>query len=88
LLFSANLMPSDPAWQDVERNSCDARLLAKPLSPTHLLAQVHDMIGPPSFEGVYAKSGRVHTSMTPECKHHLLRLTASTPSHFSTLTKA
>lgn len=46
LLFSANLLPTDPTWPSEERKSCDARLLAKPLSPTHLLTQVEEMIGP------------------------------------------
>lgn len=57
LLLSANLVPTDPAWQAVEREVRDARLIAKPLLPAHLLTHVKEMIGPPFVEEIYPKSG-------------------------------
>jgi DNA-binding response OmpR family regulator len=56
ILFSANLLQTESAWQVLKRNSGGARLLAKPLSPPHLLAHIKEMIGPPLVEGVHPKN--------------------------------
>jgi DNA-binding NtrC family response regulator len=82
LLLSANLLPPDAVWQMVEKNLCDARLVAKPISPSCLLSHVGEMIGPPSGRMIYPKSGDLRTSMTPGCNHYLHELRRSPLSSF------
>lgn len=47
LLFSSSLLQSDPEWMALKLLSREARLLAKPLHPTHLVSCVREMIGSP-----------------------------------------
>jgi len=48
ILFSSSLTHQDSEWHALLERSGDARLLAKPLHPSHLISCVREMIGLPT----------------------------------------